>query len=72
MFNGREFGPLEIGEQQRDGSIDYLSEISRRNGVTQQILRSTELVVRGASHCQLDLVMVGRERRQNSLSWRRG
>ena len=50
----------------------YLSQISSRDGVTQQILRSTELVVRGSTHCQLDLVAVGRERRQDSLSWRRG
>lgn len=67
-LDSRKFGPLEIGKEQRHGSIDDLSQISSRNGVTQQILRSTELVVRGASHGQLDLVAVGRERRQRNMS----
>ena len=71
-LDSRKFGSLEIGKQQRHGSIDDLSQISSRNGVTQQILRSTELVVRGAGHGQLDLVAVGRERRQRNMSWPRG
>ena len=71
-LHGREFGSLEIGEQQRDCTFDNLGEITVGDGVTQQILRSPELVVCGAGGSQLDPVAVGRERFQNDISqWRR-
>ncbi len=72
MLDGRKFGPFEISDKQSDSSIDYLGQISGRNGVTQQILCSSKLVVRCASNCQLDLVAVGRDGRQYHTSGRRG
>ena len=59
----RKLGALEIGQQERQRSIEDRRWIAVRNRVPQQILDLAQLVVRVAGHGELHLVAFGRERR---------
>ena len=65
MLDRAGLGAFEIADKQRERAVDDRRQVAGRDRMTQQILGAAQLVVRLSGNGELNLVPLGRERRDD-------